>query len=279
MLRGDSGVEQLAAVGFDEIKEDFFGQDIFAVSGSAGGEEEQRIAFVDFVGLFGFVEEIGGVGELRFEAVADFLSDLIAAVVNAGADGSLNVSRLRSEIAAHFSYTFFNDALHGAAPAGVEDTYCMALGVDQDDGEAVGGLDREQKSRGAGDEAIAGKLMGRDADDAVDEVGMNLAQRNQGPRFALGEILDEGCPITFDGAARGIFGESEIARGAGAEGMDEPGELFQRGGLEDGGPGLGWDFGGHENHSNKSAEWRHHRDTERMLRHLVSSVHDREHRV
>jgi hypothetical protein len=191
----------------------------------ASRKEEQRIAFVNLVGLFGFVEEIGGVGELRFEAVANFLSNLIAAVVDPGTDGGADVFCLRAEVTAHFSDTFFDDALYRAAPAGVEDADSAVPGVSDDDWQAVGGLDGEKKARSAGDESVACELVFGNSGDAVNEVGVNLAERDQGPGF-LRKVLDQRGAIAFDGAAGGVFGEAQIAGGTRGEGMDEPGEFL-----------------------------------------------------
>lgn len=52
---GNSGIEQLPAISFDEIEPEFGGQ--FAVSRSARSEKQERIAFVNLVGLLGFVKQ------------------------------------------------------------------------------------------------------------------------------------------------------------------------------------------------------------------------------
>jgi len=156
---------------------------------------------------------------LRFEELANFLPHLIAAVVDARPDGRLDVFGSRAEAAAHFSYAFFNDALHGAAPARVEHSYGVALSVGKDDRQAVGRLDRQEEARCAGDEAIAHQLVFWNAGDAMNEVRVNLAERDQRPRLPFRERPDECGTIAFDGAAGSIFGESKIAGFAGGEGV------------------------------------------------------------
>ena len=61
----DSRVNQLAAIGFDQIQKDVCWQ--FAVAGSAGGKKQQRILFADGIRFFDLAKEVSGVGELGFE--------------------------------------------------------------------------------------------------------------------------------------------------------------------------------------------------------------------
>ena len=59
----------------------------------------------------------------------------------------------------HRTDPLFHDALEGAAPSGVECPNSSLLRVNQQDGQAIGGLDREQKSRNIGDESVAGARL------------------------------------------------------------------------------------------------------------------------
>jgi hypothetical protein len=242
VLLEDTGGEQLLAVGFDQIQKNLDWK--FAVSGSARGEEEQRIFFADRVGFLHFVKQAGGVGELRFEFGANVFSDRVAAVVDAGADGGFEVARASAEVAEHFSYTFFDDALDRAAPSGVEDADGVVPGVDEDDGEAVGGLDGEQQAGGGGDESIAGEGVVGDGVDMVDEVGVDLAECDEGIELrSIGQpgagvptccdLAEEGVAVAFDGGAGGVRGESDIALGASGESVEEPG-FGEMGGAEEG---------------------------------------------
>ena len=55
----------------------------------------------------------------------------------------------------HLAHTFLDDALDRAPPSGVKHAHGAAFGVDQNNGQAVGGLDAEQKAGSRGDQAVA----------------------------------------------------------------------------------------------------------------------------
>jgi hypothetical protein len=77
----------------------------------------------------------------------------------------------------------------------VEPSHRTPFRVDENDGEAIRGLDAEVQTRRCGNESIAGELRGRRRVDEMDDVGMNLAQRDQWP--ALGVRLSRGCSWDF----------------------------------------------------------------------------------
>lgn len=101
------------------------------------------------------MEQVLGVGELRFELLAHFRPDGVAAGVDSRADGGLNISGLRAEPTPHFSHSFFDDALDRTAPARMENSHGSLFCVYQNDGQTIGGLDREQDAGQTRDEAIA----------------------------------------------------------------------------------------------------------------------------
>jgi len=151
------------------------------VARGAGGQEQERIFFADWIGIFYFAKEARPVDELGFELCANFLANLVATALNAWADGGFEVAGAGAEVAEHFSDAFFDDALEGAAPSGVEDADGAMFGVDQDHGEAVGGLNGEQEAGCGGEESVAGWMVGGGGVDAVDDVGVDLAEGDQGP--------------------------------------------------------------------------------------------------
>ena len=53
--------------------------------------------------------------------------------------------RVGAELHLHFPDGFGGDASEGAAPAGVDGGDGAFLGVDEEDGDAVGGLDAEER--------------------------------------------------------------------------------------------------------------------------------------
>lgn len=234
MLRRNPRVEQLPSVGLHQVEKNFLWEVFFTVSRSAGGEKKQRISLVDFVRFLGFVKQRIGVGELRSEALPDFFSYLVAAVVNAWADGGINVPWLSFKAAAHFADAFFDDALHRSPPSSMKYADCALLCIHHNDWDTVGGLHRQHQGGRAGDETVSGEMFRRNAGDAVDQVGMNLPKRDQRPGYALCKAFDEGISSAFDCQPGGVFRESKITGDARAEPVHEPGEFSQGCTLQDG---------------------------------------------
>jgi hypothetical protein len=116
---------------------------------------------------------------------------------------------------AHFADSFLDDALHGTAPSGVKNSYSAAFAIDENDGKAIGRLHGNDDSRGVGDETVTGEgLTLRFAFiDAMDQVGMNLAQRNQWPTFASAQnaqFFEKKFSVALDGYARVMLREAKI---------------------------------------------------------------------
>src|ERR1700722_11444660 len=258
-LRGDARADQLAAIRFREIEKNLRRE--FAVAGGAGGQKQERIFFVDGIGIFDFAEQLRGVGKLGLELGANLLADFIAAAANAGADRCLYILRAGSEPALHLSYTFFDDSFHGAAPARVKHAHGAAFGVDENDGETIRGLNGEQQAGSGSDQAVAGERrvwVGCDLGrvdvmqvDVTNDVGVNLAEGDEFPAlnflavlitlFVAGargfESAQEGGAIAVNGDLGVVFGEAEVqisfgvgageSAGARGEAVDQPRELFQ----------------------------------------------------
>jgi len=125
------------------------------VSWSPCRQKQQRVLFANRVGYLDFTKQILRISELRFELLAYFRSDVVAAGVNSGADGRFNIFGQRAEAAAHFSHSLFDNALDRTAPTRVKDSHSPLLGVDQNNRQAIGSLDAKKNARRAGDEAIA----------------------------------------------------------------------------------------------------------------------------
>ena len=133
---------KLPPVRFNQVEEDSRGE--FAMARSAGGEKQQRIFLAHGIGVFDFAEESRSIIELRFEPGADFFSDLIATALDAGADGGFEIAGAGTEVAKHLSDAFFDDAFEGATPSSVEDADGSVFWIDEDDRQAVGGLNSQQ---------------------------------------------------------------------------------------------------------------------------------------
>ena len=126
------------------------------------------------------VEPLTGVRKFRGEFFRHFVADFVAAAADAWAQCGDHVFGPRAEFHLHAAQRFFGDALRRAAPAGMNRGHGGLLSIGQQDGNAVGGLDRQQNAGFARDQGIAfGGLFamwkfGRAHD--VHDVGMNLAQ-------------------------------------------------------------------------------------------------------
>ena len=76
----------------------------------------------------------------------------------------------------HLADSFDDDALKGAAPTGMNGGDGALFRIDEENGNAVGGLDAEEKAgtvRGGG---IAVARFGRRGVEKVDDVGMDLLE-------------------------------------------------------------------------------------------------------
>jgi len=233
ILCWNSSLNELTAIGLHQIKKSPLGK--IAVSGRPSGEEEQRVLFPDRVGFFGLTKQFGRVGKLGFELFAYFRTDLIAAAVNSRTNGCFDIARQRTEVAPHLPHSLLDDSLHCASPAGVEDAYRATFRIHQNDWQAVSGLNTQKKTRRAGDEAIAHELLLDWFGNTVNEIGMNLARRDQRPAILAvdgTELPQEYFAVALDRAAGIMFGEPQIeslsaihpgeAAEPGAESVDQP---------------------------------------------------------
>src|SRR6202030_1533031 len=112
-----------------------------AVTGSPSSEKQQRILFANRIGLFGLAKQIPRVSELRFELLAHFGSDFVAAAVDSTPDRRFDVLRKRTDPSPHFTHSLFDNALHRPPPTYMEDADGFLLGVLQNDRQAISRLD------------------------------------------------------------------------------------------------------------------------------------------
>src|SRR5882762_2075225 len=133
-----TSVEELEAIGFGQVEEEQDRQ--FAMPRCPGCEEEHGILFAHRVQYLDLAKQLPGISELRFEPHPHFGADLETALANAGADGRLKILRLAAKIAPHFPHALLHNAPQRAAPSRMEHAHSFALGVDQNHGQAIGGL-------------------------------------------------------------------------------------------------------------------------------------------
>jgi len=169
VLGAEAGGQELGTIGFAEVKEDALGRGLVA-----GGHHVEPLDRVGLVAGAEFVKIVWGVRELGEELGGDFGADFVAAGADAGADGGEEVVGVCAEVHLHFADGFGGDAGQGAAPAGVDGGDGAFFGVNQEDGDAVGGLDGEEEARAVGDGGIATARIGGGGVEDVDYVGVEL---------------------------------------------------------------------------------------------------------
>lgn len=165
----EAGDEELRAIGFAEIEEDVFGRGLVA-----GGHHVQPLDGIGFIAGSELVEPFGGFGKLGMEFGGDFGADFIAAAADGWADGGEEVGGVGFELHLHLADGFNDDALECAAPAGMNGGNGAFFRVDQENGNAVSGLDAQEEAGavGGGGVALAGLRGG--GGEKVDDVGMDL---------------------------------------------------------------------------------------------------------
>jgi hypothetical protein len=233
----EAGTEELGAIGFAEIEQDVFGRGLVA-----GGHHVEPLDGIGFVAGTEFVEPSGGIGKLREELGGDFGADFVAAAADGRTDGGEEVGGFGFELHLHLADGFDDDALERAAPASMNGGDGTPFEVDQEKGDAVGGLDGQEEAGAVGGGGVALAGFCRCGVEKVDDIGMDLFQRDE---FEVG--CAEGkleAATVFEDVFLGVpFGEAEIenffgvqradAAGAGAEAVDEPRKLCERGHLQD----------------------------------------------
>ncbi len=74
----------------------------------------------------------------------------------------------------HFADGFGGDTGESAAPAGMDGGDGAFFGVDEEDGDTVGGLDGQEKVGSVGDAGVASTGIGGGGVEDVDYVGVEL---------------------------------------------------------------------------------------------------------
>jgi len=136
----------------------------------------------------------------------------------------------------HLANGLSDDALERAAPTGVDCGDDAFFRIDDKDGSAVGSSDAEEQARRFRANRIALALLCRRGFEGANDVGMNLVQGDEfeigraerGPKAAF-VFFDVGARVPFDSPKIEDFFAVEIAdaAGAGAEAVDEPGNLVE----------------------------------------------------
>ena len=138
-------------------------------------------------------------------------------------------------MALHFADSFLNDAFDGAAPARVKNTNCSPPDVNENYRDAIGGQNAKQNARRVGNHAITGERMLRWTVNGVNDIGVNLAKRDERPGVSVitRKLLQEAISIALDGNVIVPGGKTQvqyaasvsagIASRASAEPVNQPG--------------------------------------------------------
>ena len=215
------------------------------------GEPGKRIGiFARSKHVEGAVEPGFRAGELRGKFLHHIWTHFVAASTDAGANRGDNFRGPRGKFHLHATEHFCGNAGEGAAPSGVNGGDGAMARINEQDGDAVGGLDgEEQAGRGRGD-SIAFRRISRRFEDDMRDVGMDLLQGDE-RRFSMAERARKTAAIFLDaltaipiriaeiqdlfraGASRLLRFENASAAGTCAEAVNEPVKLRERKDFED----------------------------------------------
>jgi len=231
VLVAEAGREKLRTIGFAEIEADVFGGRL--VAGRLHVEPLERVGLVAGAGL---VKIVLGIGKLGGEFGDEVSGDFVATGTDGRTDGGEEMRWVAAEFELHAANRFFGDAGQGAAPAGVNGGDGTFPRIDKKNRDAIGGLDGEEDAGavGGGGIAFAGVLDRRRHE--MDDIGVDLLESREveirgaqsGLKFAsIGEDVFASVPF-HEAEVQDLFGfESTCAAGAGAEGVDKPGEFAE----------------------------------------------------
>ncbi len=184
-----------------------------------------------------FIEPVGRVGELGGKGCGDLGADFVAAAADGRADGSEQAIRPRAELHLHFPHGFCDDALQCAAPAGVNGGDGSLFGIDEKNGDAIGGLNAEKQAGANCCGGVPATGFGGNGIEDLHNIRMELPEGNEREIVCIERRLKE-ATIFENKFPRVPFRETEIqdlfafeiadAARPGAEAVDEPGNFRER---------------------------------------------------
>ncbi len=236
VLGVQASVEKLRMIGFVQIEENILGRRLMA-----GRLHVEPLQGIGFVAGPQFIEPIRSVWELRPELGSNFRAYFVAAATDGRADGGKQVRGLGAELHVHLAYGFGYDALQRAAPTGMDGGHGAILGINEKNRNAVRGLDREEQARTIGSGGVAAARCSGRSIKELNDVRMNLAESAERQAFRAEGGLQ--AATIFENVFPNVpFRETKIqnllsakithAAGPRAESVNQPGNLGQRGCLE-----------------------------------------------
>ena len=154
-FRLHTGSKQLRAVRFSKIEADVFRRRLMARRHHI--EPLERVGFIAGTRL---VEIVVGIGELRREFTDKVGGDFVAAGADGWAYGSEEIPRLAAELILKASDGFLRNASERAAPTSMNRGDDMLLWINEENGNAIGSLHAEQKTRDVRKGGVAFRRIG-----------------------------------------------------------------------------------------------------------------------
>src|SRR6201984_553250 len=133
--------EELRAIGFAQVEANVVGRGLVS--------RRHHVEPLQGVRLFSgaqFVEVFCGVCKLRRKFRDKFCAHFVATAADRWTERREKVGRLRVELLAHFADGFFCSAGERTAPTGVNGGNGVFLWIDEENGNAVGGLHSQQNA-------------------------------------------------------------------------------------------------------------------------------------
>ena len=109
----------------------------------------------------------------------DFGADFVAAAADGWADGGEEVGGVGFELHLHPADGFDDDAGESAAPTGMNGGDGALFRVDEENRDAVGGLDAQEEPGTICDGGIASAGFGGCGVEKVNDIGMDLLERDE----------------------------------------------------------------------------------------------------
>ena len=138
---------------------------------------------IGFVAGARLVEIVVGIGKLSGEFGDKFDADFVATRANGRTERGEKIGGLAAEFKLHAANSLLGDARECAAPTGMSSGDYTLFGIDDDNGNTVGSLNAEQQASDVCEGSISLAGVGGRLREKMNDVGVDLLQREQGKVF------------------------------------------------------------------------------------------------
>jgi hypothetical protein len=170
----EAGFEELRAIRFAQVEENVLRRRLMA-----WWRHVEPLQGIRLVAGAQLVEPLGSLRELRMEFDGNFGADFVAAATDGWADGSEQVRRPGAKMHVHFADSFGDDALERAAPSGMDSGDSALFWIHKKNGNAVGRLHAKKQAGAVRGGSVAAAGRGRRGIEEVQDVRMNLFERDE----------------------------------------------------------------------------------------------------